>query len=69
MLVEYFIDHFARKAGKSFRGINKKLWTFFYRMRDRVTFANCKTSSSVPSSYAKQRIFQSMRVGFPGSLF
>jgi len=23
-LVEYFIDHFARKAGKSFRGINKK---------------------------------------------
>jgi transcriptional regulator with GAF, ATPase, and Fis domain len=24
MLVEYFIDHFARKAGKSFRGINKK---------------------------------------------
>jgi transcriptional regulator with PAS, ATPase and Fis domain len=24
MLVEYFIDYFARKAGKSFRGINKK---------------------------------------------
>jgi DNA-binding NtrC family response regulator len=24
VLVEYFIDHFARKAGKSFRGINKK---------------------------------------------
>jgi PAS domain S-box-containing protein len=24
LLVEYFIDHFARKAGKSFRGINKK---------------------------------------------
>jgi transcriptional regulator with GAF, ATPase, and Fis domain len=23
LLVEYFIDHFARKAGKSFRGINK----------------------------------------------
>jgi transcriptional regulator with PAS, ATPase and Fis domain len=23
-LVEYFIDHFARKAGKSFRGIKKK---------------------------------------------
>jgi transcriptional regulator with GAF, ATPase, and Fis domain len=24
LLVEYFIDHFARKAGKSFRGIDKK---------------------------------------------
>jgi transcriptional regulator with GAF, ATPase, and Fis domain len=24
LLVEYFIDHFARKAGKCFRGINKK---------------------------------------------
>ena len=24
LLVEYFIDYFARKAGKSFRGINKK---------------------------------------------
>jgi transcriptional regulator with PAS, ATPase and Fis domain len=24
VLVEYFIDHFARKAGKSFRGIDKK---------------------------------------------
>ncbi|MEA3148596.1 MAG: formate hydrogenlyase transcriptional activator [Verrucomicrobiota bacterium] len=24
LLVEYFIDHFARKAGKRFRGINKK---------------------------------------------
>jgi len=24
LLVEYFIDHFARKSGKSFRGINKK---------------------------------------------
>jgi formate hydrogenlyase transcriptional activator len=24
LLVEYFIDHFARKAGRSFRGINKK---------------------------------------------
>jgi transcriptional regulator with GAF, ATPase, and Fis domain len=24
LLVEYFIDHFARNAGKSFRGINKK---------------------------------------------
>jgi len=24
LLVAYFIDHFARKAGKSFRGINKK---------------------------------------------
>jgi DNA-binding NtrC family response regulator len=24
LLVEYFIDHFARKAGKSFRGTNKK---------------------------------------------
>jgi transcriptional regulator with PAS, ATPase and Fis domain len=24
LLVEYFIDHFARKAGKSFHGINKK---------------------------------------------
>jgi transcriptional regulator with GAF, ATPase, and Fis domain len=24
LLVEYFIDHFARKAGKTFRGINKK---------------------------------------------
>jgi formate hydrogenlyase transcriptional activator len=24
LLVEYFIDHFGRKAGKSFRGINKK---------------------------------------------
>jgi transcriptional regulator with GAF, ATPase, and Fis domain len=24
LLVEHFIDHFARKAGKSFRGINKK---------------------------------------------
>jgi formate hydrogenlyase transcriptional activator len=23
LLVEYFIDHFGRKAGKSFRGINK----------------------------------------------
>jgi transcriptional regulator with GAF, ATPase, and Fis domain len=24
LLVEYFIDHFARKSGKSFRGINNK---------------------------------------------
>jgi len=69
LLVEYFIAHFARKAGKSFRGINKKLWTFFYRIRGQVIFVNCKTSLSVPSLYAKQKISPWTRVGFLGGLF
>jgi len=40
----------------------------FYRMRGQEIFANCKTSSSVLWSCAKQRIFRWMRVGFSRQL-
>jgi len=42
----------------------KRLWRFFCRIPGQVIFANCKTLSNVPSSYAKQRISRWMRVGF-----
>src|SRR5260370_17337743 len=47
----------------------KKLWTFFNRIRGQVIFVNCKTSLSVPSLYAKQKISPWTRVGFLGTIF
>ena len=64
LLVEYFIDHFARKARKASVESIIRLWRFFYRIPGQVIFANCKTLSNVPSSYAKQRISRWMRDGF-----
>ena len=67
LLVEYFIDRFARKAGKSIRGINKKtldpLLSYPWPGM-RIT----KRSSSVLSLSVKQRISQWTKVGFRDSL-
>ncbi len=41
VLVAYFIDRFARKAGKMISEIDKK--TFFRRTLGLATFANCRT--------------------------
>jgi sigma54-dependent transcription regulator len=67
LLVEYFIDRFARKAGKKIRRINKKTLALLQSYPWPVIFANCRTSMSDLSSYVKERISQSMRVGFRGS--
>src|SRR5260370_25596882 len=57
------------KRERIFVGSIGKLWTFFFRIPGQVMFANYRTSSSVPSSYAKQKISPWTRVGFLGSLF
>src|SRR4029077_14972603 len=41
----------------------KRLWLFFCHIPGQVIFANCRTLSNVPSSYAKQRISRWMRDG------
>jgi transcriptional regulator with GAF, ATPase, and Fis domain len=43
LLVEYFIDRFARQAGKSFQAVNKKSLDCFSRTPGRGIFANCRT--------------------------
>jgi Domain of unknown function (DUF4118) len=43
LLVEYFIDRYASKAGEKISGINKKAWICFNRTAGRVIFANCRT--------------------------
>ncbi len=52
------------KRGKASVESIKRLWRFFCRIPGQVIFANCKTLSNVPSSYAKQRISRWMRGGF-----
>jgi transcriptional regulator with GAF, ATPase, and Fis domain len=42
LLVEYFIDRYGRKAGKSFRTVSKKSLTCFSRTHGQVIFANYK---------------------------
>lgn len=63
LLVAYFIDRFARMAGKSFRAVNKA-WNCFSHTLGRATSANCKMSSSDRQSFATPRLSRSMRVGF-----
>ena len=48
LLVEYFIDRYAHKAGKRIRKIEKRAWTVCNPIPGRGTFVNCRTSSSVP---------------------
>jgi len=50
LLVEYFIDRYARKAGKNIKRVNKKTLELLqsYPWAGK-TFANCRTSSSVRS--------------------
>jgi transcriptional regulator with PAS, ATPase and Fis domain len=42
VLVEYFIDRFARKAGKKIRKIRKQLWIDCSPILGRETSANCR---------------------------
>jgi transcriptional regulator with GAF, ATPase, and Fis domain len=49
LLVEYFIDRYARKAGKNFQTVNKK---------------SLDLLQSYPSLYVRQGLFQLMKVGF-----
>ena len=63
LLVAYFIDRYARKAGKSITSVDKKTLDCFSRTLGPEIYANCRTSSSDLSSCAKPTIFQSMRVG------
>jgi PAS domain S-box-containing protein len=43
LLVEYFIDRFARKARKSMRKVNKKTWDLLRRITGPVIFASFRT--------------------------
>jgi hypothetical protein len=64
------LGYFARKAGKELprdKQTNLDLGTCFYRIPGLAKFANCRTLSSVQSSFAKERISRSMRVGFRDS--
>jgi len=48
LLVEYFIDRYARKAGKNIKRVNKKTLELLQRILGPETSANYRTSSSVP---------------------
>ena len=67
VLVEYFIDRYARKGGKEHSRRKQKSLELLQSTPGRVIFANCRTSLSDLSSCAKQRISRSMRVGFRDS--
>jgi PAS domain S-box-containing protein len=43
LLVEYFVDRFRRKAGKSFQSVNKKTIELFRSYAGRAIFASCRT--------------------------
>ena len=47
LLVEYFIDRFARKAGKTIRRINKRSLELCQPIPGRAIFASCRTSLTV----------------------
>jgi transcriptional regulator with GAF, ATPase, and Fis domain len=65
LLVEYTSSVISRrKREKASVESIKRLWLFFCRIPGQVIFANCRTLSNVPSSYAKQRISRWMRDGF-----
>src|SRR5258707_13779745 len=55
------------KRERAFAGETKRAWNCYSRTLGRVTFANCRTSSSDLSSYAKQRISRWIRAEFRGS--
>ena len=46
LLVEYFIDRYARKSGKTIRRVNKRTLVSSPRTPGRATCASCRTSSS-----------------------
>ena len=45
LLVEYFIDRYARKAGKNIRSVDKKTCSCSCRTLGPETYANCRMSS------------------------
>jgi PAS domain-containing protein len=68
LLVGYFIDHFARKAGKSFRGISKATLDLLIAYSWPGNIRELQNAIERSGSCAKQRISRSMRVGFLDSL-
>jgi PAS domain S-box-containing protein len=69
MLVEYFIDRYARKAGKKIKGINKKTLALLQSYPWPATSAGCRTSSNAPSFFVRRRISRWMKAGSLGRLF
>ena len=67
MLVQYFIDRYARKEGKNIGRVSKETLDLFQRTPGPVTFANCRTLLSARSSFPKAKVSRSMRVGYRGN--
>jgi len=68
VLVEYFIDRYARKAGKSFQAVNKKSLELLQSYSWPGNIRELQNVIERSSLFVKQRISRSMRVGFLGSL-
>ena len=68
LLVEYFIDRYARKAGKKITTRRQEDFAdCLSHTLGPETFANYRTSSNDRSSCAKQRIFRWMKAGCPNN--
>ena len=65
VLVEVFLDRFARRAGRRFPASARALSPSSKRTRGRVIFASYRTSSNNRSSCASPRCSRSTRLGSP----
>ena len=63
LLVEYFIERYAKKAGKKIRNIRKRPWSCSKPTTGPATFASCRMSSSGLSCCAIAKHFPSTRPG------
>ena len=63
LLLEYFIDRYAKKAGKNFSNIASRRSSCFKRTTGRGTFASYKMLSSEPLSFAMGKHSRLMRRG------
>jgi transcriptional regulator with GAF, ATPase, and Fis domain len=68
VLVEYFIDRFARKAGKKIRQVNKKILDLLQSYPWPGNIRELQNVIKDLSSCAKPRIFRWMKAGCPNSL-
>ena len=64
LLVEYFTDRYASKAGKNIRSVSKKSLDLFQSTHGPETFANCKMLLGAQSSFPKAKVSRSTRVGY-----
>ena len=63
LLVNYFVDRYAKRAGKKIKHIQKRLSKRCKTIHGPAMSANCKTSSNARSSSGRRRNFRSTRVG------